>query len=160
MHRCNQLPDTLPKMQEEISLTLRWCSFSRCGRECITFFWLWRRPVPQFWMMASNCMLDYQDPTPKLFGTPLMFIFRMRQGACQYYFGLRRQRIHRLWMAATNRHLHYTRCTATNHRPSVDTYFQSGAVTVSFTLLPEKPASMLVMNSSHQVTLQLPYLQD
>jgi len=70
------------------------------------------------------------------------------------------QPIHRLWMAATNRHLGYTRCTAKNQWSSLDANFQNEAVTMCYTLLPRKAASTLVMDSSNQVTFQLRYLQD
>ena len=63
-------------------------------------------------------------------------------------------------MAATNRHLGYTGCTAKNRLCSIDTHFQNGAVTVSYTVLPRKAAIKLVIDSSDQVTFQLPYLQD
>jgi len=63
-------------------------------------------------------------------------------------------------MAATNHHLGYATCKAKNHGLSIDTHFQTGAVTVSFDILPIKAANMLVMHSSDQITCQLPYIQD
>jgi len=62
-------------------------------------------------------------------------------------------------MAATNRHLGYPRCTAKNRWRSIEAHFQNGAVIVCFNLLPRKAASILVMDSSDHVTIQLLYLQ-
>jgi len=63
-------------------------------------------------------------------------------------------------MAATERHLGYTKCTASNRWRSFDAHFQNGAVTMSYTVLPRKAAIKLVIDSSDQVTFTLPYLQD
>jgi hypothetical protein len=41
-----------------------------------------------------------------------------------------------------------------------DTHFQDGAVTMLFSVLPKKAASMLVMDSSDQVTFLLQDIQD
>jgi len=63
-------------------------------------------------MFASNRLLDYEDLTPKIVDTPLTLIFRMGQEDCRHYYKLGRLPIPRLWMAQTNRHICYTRCTA------------------------------------------------
>jgi len=111
-------------------------------------------------MFASNLLLDYQDATPKIVETTWRLISRMRQQACQYYSYLGRQSMPCLWMAETNCHLGYQRCTAKHCWHFLDAHFHNGAVTLSFFDLPRKAASKLVMDSSDQVTFQLPYLQD
>jgi len=90
----------------------------------------------------------------------LTLIVRMGQGVCCYYFWLGRQPIPRLWMAATNHHLGYPRCTAKHCGHYVDAHYQNWAVTMSVTLLPRKAASTLVMDRSDQVTFQWLYFQD
>jgi hypothetical protein len=107
---------------------------------------------------CDTCITQY--PIPEIVDTPLTLIFRMGQGACRYYFSLGRCPIPWLWMVATDRRLAYPRCRAKNLWLSVVAHFQNGAVTVSYTLLPKKAASSLVMDSSDPVTFQLPYLQD
>jgi len=62
-------------------------------------------------------------------------------------------------MAATNRHLGYTQCTANNRWGSIDAHVQNEAVTVSYSALLRKGAVTRVMNSSDQVSFQLPYLE-
>jgi len=63
-------------------------------------------------------------------------------------------------MAATNHQLGYPRCIAKNHLRSVNTQFQNGAVTVWSTVLPRKAGSMLVVDSTNHMMIQLPSLQD
>ena len=70
----------------------------------------------------------------------MTLIFRMGQAAWYYYIWFGRQPILRLWMAATNRHLGYPRCTAKNHWRCVEAHYQKGAVNVSFTLCQERPS--------------------
>jgi len=83
----------------------------------------------------------------------------MWQWAWCYCFWLGRKPIRRLWMAATIHHWSYPRCTAKNCWHSIDVHFQNWALTVWFTLLPRMDVSMLVMDSTDHVTIQLPYLQ-
>jgi len=104
---------------------------------CHFCFWLWRRPAPYFWMFASNCLLDNQNPTPEIIDTPLTLIFRMGQGVCRYDYYLGRKPIPHLWMAETNCHFGYTRYTAKNHWRSIDAHFQNAAVTVWFIFFSE-----------------------
>jgi len=63
-------------------------------------------------------------------------------------------------MAVTNRHLGYTRCTAKNRSRSVDAHVQNGVVTVLYAVLPRKAVITSGMDSSDQVSFQLPYLED
>jgi hypothetical protein len=83
----------------------------------------------------------------------------MGQGSCNEYFWFGRQPKLRLWIAATNRHLGYPRCTANNAWRFVEVHYQNVAVNVCFTLLPKMAASTLVMDSSYHVHIQLPSLQ-
>jgi len=63
-------------------------------------------------------------------------------------------------MAATIYPLGYPRYTAKNRWPSIDGHFQNEAVTVLLTYVPRKDASTMAMDSTDQVTFQLPCLQD
>jgi len=160
MNGCNQSPVRLHKMHSQRLLTLRGRSFSAYGS---------RRAVHCF--AKTGCQyIHYGEQRPghisitvltriKIVDARLTLIFWMGQGAWGYCFWLGRQPIPGLWMAATNRHLCYRICTAKNHWRSVDFHFHN-AVTVWFTFLPRKAASMLVMDSTDHVTIQLPYLQD
>jgi len=97
---------------------------------------------------------------PQIVDAPLTHIFGIGQGAWYYYFWFGRQPILSLWMAATNRHLSYPRCTDKNRWRSIEAHFQNGAAIMWFTLLPRKAASMPVMDSSDHVTIQLLDLQE
>jgi hypothetical protein len=122
-------------------------------------FWLYRWPLPHFGMFASNHGMHYQDPTPNIVDTPLTLIFKMGPGVCWYNFCLQRQPIPHLCPAETNLHLDHTRCTAKNRWRSIDVHFHNEVVSISFIVLPRKAASAKVMDSSDQVTGQLPYIQ-
>jgi len=161
MNGCNQLALRLPKMHSRKSLTLRWSSFSERGSDCVIYSFAkkgcqyacygWFRPRHHSITVLTRL---------KIVDTPLTLIVKMRQGAWYYYFWFGRQPILSLWMATTNWHLGYPRCTAKNRWCSLEAHFQNGAVIVSLTLLPRKAASRLVMDSSNHLTIQLPYLQD
>ena len=69
----------------------------------------------------------------------MTLIFRMGQGAQYYHFWLGRHPLPHLWMAATNRHLGYPRCTAKNCWHFIEAHFQNRALIVSFTPLPSSP---------------------
>jgi len=61
-------------------------------------------------------------------------------------------------MTGTNRHIGYTTYTPKKHLQSVDAHVQNGAGNLFYTVLPRNAAIKLVIDSSNQVTFQLPYL--
>jgi len=151
----------LPDMQDQILFKLRWHSVSWWGNVFVMRCLKWKPCHNIVYEILPHCDTQItQDPTPKIIDTPLTLNLRMGQRACWYYFHLGSQRRPQLCEAATNHHLAYTRCTAKYRWRSIDAHFQNGAGTMSYTLLPRKAASTLVMYSSHPVTFQLPYLQD
>jgi len=63
-------------------------------------------------------------------------------------------------MSATNRKINYSGCKANNSWRSVDSHSRNGEVTVLVSPLPTTAAITLVMHTSDQITVELPYLQD
>ena len=130
---------SLRNMQDQILLTLGWCSVSWWGNLCVLQCFKWNGShdtVYEFWPHCDT--LITQDPTAKIIDTQLTLIFRMGQEACRYYFYLEWQPLPRLWMAATYHHLGYPICTAKNRWCSVDAHFQNGAVIVFCTFCQER----------------------
>jgi hypothetical protein len=92
--------------------------------------------------------------------TSFSLIIWMAQGVCCYSLELGRQPMPHLSMGATIYHWGYPRYTAKNHWPSIDAHCQNKSVTVLLTLVPTKDASMLIIDSTNQVTFRLLYFRD
>jgi len=153
----NQSPVRLPKTQDEIMLTLLWRSFSRWGREHVTFGFHFKCGH----YLIFGCLQAIAFYITKIQYQKLLRLhWRWFSGWCRYYVYLGRLPTARLWMAETNRDLGYTTYRAKNRSHSVDALFHNGAVAVSFIVLPRKGTRTLVMGSSDQGTFQLPYWQD
>jgi len=161
MNGCNQSPLGLHKMHSQKSLTLHWRSFSEWDNHRVVYSvakkgcqyvgYGWQQPG-HFW----NTVLTRR----KIVDARSTLIFRMRQDGCCYCFSLERQPVPCVWTAVTCHHFGYPRSTAKNCWPSIDPDFKNGAVMLSLTLWARKAASMLVMDSTEQVTFHLAYLQD
>ena len=76
----------LPNMQDQILLTLHWRSVSWWGNVCVMHCFKWKGCHDIIYELLPHCNTYItQDPTPKIVDTPLTLIFKMGQGACQYY---------------------------------------------------------------------------
>jgi len=72
---CNQAPLRLPKVWVQKSLTLCWCSFSKWGRECVTFSFAYTgEPYLMYECSQRITTPITQYARPKTVRTPLMLI--------------------------------------------------------------------------------------
>ena len=141
-----------------------WCSIKAHVQDEVgsvsQYFWTVNAATTTFMDLCNKLPVRLPRCNTKIVDARLTLIFRMWQGVCRYCFCVRTQPTLHLWMFTTNRHLGYPRWKAKNHWCSVDTHFQTGAVTMSLSLLPIKASNMSVIPNSDQITFQLPYLQD
>jgi len=84
-------PLILPKMQDQKSLMLRWCSFSRCSREYAAIALAYKGG--QYSINDNLQPFTTQitkDAKPKIVDALLMLILIMGQGVCHFVFVLQR----------------------------------------------------------------------
>jgi len=145
----NQSPVRLPKMQDEISLTLHWRSIDAP----LTLHWRsidspltlhWRSidaPLTLHW-----CSID----------TPLTLIFRMVQWPCHLLFCQGRLPVRWLRIAATRSLFNYRTYKSKNRWRSVDAHFHDGAGSMMLLFLTWKAANTSFMNGCNHSPLRLP----
>jgi len=151
----------LAMMQDHQSVTFQWFAFSGwCTESVATVVAPKGGQYLLYGCLQPIACCITQDARPKIIDTPLTLIFRMGQTVCCFCFCHSRQPIPYVWMAATNRHFGYPRCTAKNRWRSVDAHFQNGVVTLPLAILSIKAANTLVLHNSNEITFQLLYLQD
>jgi hypothetical protein len=85
-------------------------------------------------LWLSRALINH-PARPKIVDAPLTLIFRMGQGACLFFFWVRKRPIHPLWTFASNHHLDYSWCKTKNHWRAVDYHVQNGATSVSLLCL-------------------------
>ena len=112
------------KMQDQKSLTLRWCWFSRLGREGIAICFVNKGSQ----LYLYNCTQPITDPIsqdakPKIVDMLLMLIFMMRYTAYYYSVCLWRQQILWLGITTTKSILNDVTYKTENCWPSVNTHF-------------------------------------
>jgi len=123
----------------------------------ITLFRQGRLPFHRLWIAVTRPLFNYRTYKTKNCWCSIDAHFQDGAGSLIVLFSI--------WKAANTSFMNgcnqsAPRCTAKNRWRSVEAHFQNGAVIVCFTLLPRKAASMLIIDSSDLVTIQLPYLQD
>jgi hypothetical protein len=95
MEVCNQVPLRLPTMQQVKSLMLHWLSFSRWGREWVSYFFGYKGS--QYLVLAYLQPITTQiaqDVKPQFVDAALMHIARMGQRPCLSIFWSSRQPVH------------------------------------------------------------------
>ena len=92
---CDHSTIRLPKMQDQQSLTLRWGSFSECGRECVTFSSAYKCSLYLIYEHLHPIATQItQDARLKIIDLLLTLVFRMGQGVFIACFWLQRRPIH------------------------------------------------------------------
>ena len=133
MHTNYQITSELPYLQDQKSLTLRWCSYSEWRREHVALSFSLK--ASQYHIYEWPQLIAMQitnDARPKIVDAPLTLIFRMGQGVCGSFFCLKSQPIPHLWMAANNRHADYQWCKSKNRWRSIDADSAMGISTISY----------------------------
>jgi len=131
MTMCHISPRRLPKIHDQESWTLRWHSFSRWGREHLTFCFAYKGSqyfVYDYWQPIAPQIT--QDTWRRIVDALLMLISMMGQGAFHVLFCLQRQPILHLWQFPTYCHPDYPRFMTKNRWRSVDAHFATGASTI------------------------------
>jgi len=128
---CNQEPFRLPEMQDQKSLMLHWCSFSRWGRKSVAFSVAYKG--------CQYCDYVYSLPSrifitpltgPKIFDAPLTLIFEMWQGAFWVLFSLYRMPTLPLCIFTTKLRFYYPTYSTKNRWCTVDAHFAMGISTI------------------------------
>ena len=126
----DQAPDRLPKMDNQKSLMLHWCS--GLGDSCNVvgiIFALQGCPYFQYALNRPRLWSISWLTRPKIVDTLLMVIVKMGQGVCRFLFCLSRWPILRLYKTATkslfNYRTYWTYWTR-NHSPFIDPHFATG----------------------------------
>jgi hypothetical protein len=79
---CDHSPIRLPKMQDQKSLSLHWCSFSEWSRVCVTFSFASEGSLYLVYEHLHRIATQItQGARPKIIDSPLTLTFRMGQGA-------------------------------------------------------------------------------
>ena len=158
---CDQERFRLPEMQDQKSLTLRWRSFWRWGRERVSFSFAYKGRQRFDYVYSLPCPVFITRLTgPKIVDTPLTLILKMGQGACCILFCLYRMPTHWLCVFTTKSRFYYPTYRTKNRWRSIDGHFEDGVGSVFLTLLPIKDANTLIMCIHYQVAFLLPDLQD
>jgi len=141
MTMCNQSPPRVPMIPNQKSLTLRWRSFSWCGREgiAICFAYNGSQKFLYDWLQPIGGVIS-QDSWPKIVDAPLTLIFMIRQGEycnlCCLWWPPKIP----LWLSTTYRRCDFPGHMTTHSWPSVDAHFHDGAGRVLLSALPIKAA--------------------
>jgi len=128
-----------PSMQEQQLLTLRWRSFSECGRERVAVVF-----VPKGCQYLINGCLQpigtYITQYRKLtiINAPLRLMLRMWHWPCCCLFGLSKLPICWLWITATKSLFNYRIYKTKNLWWSIEAHTLNGAVTVLLSLCLQK----------------------
>jgi len=101
-----------------------------------------------------------RDGRPTIIDTPLTLIFKMRQGAFHFLFGLSRQPILRLWLYTTCHSSDYPRYMTNNLWHSIDAHCHDGARRVLQSVSPIKVAENSFMTNCHLFVVWLPMTYD
>jgi hypothetical protein len=102
MTMCNLSSPRFSKIHDQESLTLRWCSFSRWGREHFTVSSAYKGSQDAVYGYTQSVAHQIMQVTcPRLVDAPLTLIVIMGQGAFHSLFCLWRQPILRVWWCAT-----------------------------------------------------------
>ena len=124
---------------DQKSFTIRWRSFSQCGREGIAYCFADKggQKFLYDWLQRIGCVISLET-WPKIVDAALTFILTMVQGGYCYLFCQSRQRKIPLWLRIT-----YRRCDFPGHmnktlRSSIDNHFPDVAGRVLLTVLPTK----------------------
>jgi len=92
---CNQALHRLAKLWDVKSLTLIWCSFSRCSRERVASAFAYKGgQYLSYDYLQPMPALVTQDARPKIVDALLTLISRIRQGAFVYMFWSPRRLVH------------------------------------------------------------------
>jgi len=111
-------------MQDHKSLTLRWRSFSWCGREHASLSLAFKGG--QYSIddsLQPFTTLITRDAKPNIVDASLTLIFMMGQGACRFILVLQRRPILHLWQPATIHNSDYRWCNTKNRWHSIDVHF-------------------------------------
>jgi len=100
-----------------------------------------------------------QDATHKIVDALLTLIYKQVLWPCHYRICKERLPILRLWINAVAQPLDYRRFNIQNRWRSVDAHFQSGAVTMSRSLLLRTAANTMIMDICHSRALGLYKMQ-
>jgi len=114
----------LTMMQGQQSLTLHWRSFSRWGREVVTFSfsYIGGQYFIKDWLQPVATQIT-QDTRPTIVDSPSMLVFRMGQeGYRNLFFLLRRPEIH-LWLSVTYWRSDSLGRKTTSYSRSIDAHF-------------------------------------
>jgi hypothetical protein len=144
----------LPYMQQIKLLTLRWRSFSGCGRE--HFAVVFASKGCQY--LINGCMQPIgtyitQDVKVKIGHTLLTLIVRMGRWLWCCLFCQYKLPIYRLYLTVTKALSNYRTYITTNRWRYVDAHYQNAAMTVLLSLEPIKAANTLVMSNGDQSTV-------
>ena len=148
MDACNQVPLILPKMQDQKSLTLRWCSLWKWGSKGIAVCSANTsgQKVVYDWLQPISGVIT-QDARPKIIDAPLTLIFMNGLGVFRFLFELQRLPILRLWQRTTCRPQDYPKYTNNNCWCSVDAHFWDVVGRVSQFILIIKAANTSKSNN-------------
>jgi len=120
----NQSEHKLPKMRSYKLFTLRWRSFSGCGRENVALVF----PSKPFQYLTNGCRQPIgkwitQDAKLRIVDAPLTLILGMQQGAFRCLLCLYRLPTYRLCITVTKVLCNTCTYKTTNHWRSVDAHF-------------------------------------
>jgi len=127
MDAWDQVPLILPKMQDQTSLMLWWCWFSRWGRERVAFSFSYNGS--QYFIY--NCLQSIttqitKGARPNTADALLTLIFKMGQGACHNHCCLLRLPIHWICITTTESIFNLLTYKSCNCWCSVATHFATG----------------------------------
>jgi len=128
---CNQEPFSLPEMQDQKSLTLRWRSFSSWGREHVACSFAYQGCQYCIYVYSlPSCVYITRLAGPKIIDSPLTHMFKIGQGAFCIIFSLYRMPTLLLCIFTTKLRLYYTTYNTKHHWRSVDAHFAMAISTI------------------------------
>ena len=142
-----------PNMQQLKLLTLRWPSFSGCGREHVGGVYLTKDNQYRI----NGCLRRFgtyliQDAKLKIVDSTLPLILRMGRWLSCCHFCQWQLPVHQLCITATKSLCNYHTYKTTNCWRSVDAQYQNGVLTMLPSLLPIEPGDTSVIHNSDQIT--------
>jgi len=132
MGSCGCIAIWLSKMQEQKSLTFRWCSFLGAGSYMdITIFAHKRGQHFDYTWKLLHSRLIMQGTRTKIIDAPLMLIVREQLQCGRWHFSHWRRPIHWVCVTATNSICEDQPYKTRNCWCIVDAHFQDGATSLS-----------------------------
>jgi len=150
-----------PKMHDQKSLTLRWCSCSWWGREgiAICIAYKGRQKYLDDWVQPIKGVISL-DAWRKMVDAPLTLIFIMGQGGYCNLFCRYRQRKITLCLTTAYRRCDFLRCMTKNRWRSIDAHFHDGAGRVLQSVLPIQASKKTFMTKYNLSEVWFPRTHD